>query len=54
MNLPKGKRLWSYLGIIIIIVIAGGLFVSFGSPKLYAKSGNPGILRRLPCHGGRI
>jgi cytochrome c nitrite reductase small subunit len=41
MNLPKGKRLWSYLGIVIIIGIAGGLFASFGPPKLYAKSGTP-------------
>jgi cytochrome c nitrite reductase small subunit len=41
MNIPKGKRLWSYLGIIIIIAIAGGLFASFGPPKLYAKSGTP-------------
>jgi cytochrome c nitrite reductase small subunit len=41
MNLPKGKRLWSYLGIVVIIGIAGGLFASFGPPKLYAKSGTP-------------
>ena len=41
MNLPKGKRLWSYLGIIIIIAVAGGLFASFGPPKLYAKSDTP-------------
>jgi len=41
MNLPKGKRLWSYLGIVIIIGLAGVLFASFGPPKLYAKSGTP-------------
>lgn len=41
MSLPTGKRLWSYLGIVIIIGIAGGLFASFGPPKLYAKSGTP-------------
>jgi cytochrome c nitrite reductase small subunit len=41
MSLPKGKRLWSYLGIVVIIGLAGGMFVSFGPPKLYAKSGTP-------------
>jgi cytochrome c nitrite reductase small subunit len=48
MNLPKGKRLWSYLGIIIIIAVAGGLFASFGPPKLYAKSGTPEFC--ASCH----
>jgi cytochrome c nitrite reductase small subunit len=41
MNLPQGKRLWTGIGILIIIGIAGGLFASFGPPKLYAKSGTP-------------
>jgi cytochrome c nitrite reductase small subunit len=48
MNLPKGKRLWSYLGIVIIIGLAGGLFASFGPPKLYAKSGTPEFC--ASCH----
>ncbi len=48
MNLPKGKRLWSYLGIVVIIGIAGGLFASFGPPKLYAKSGTPEFC--AACH----
>jgi len=38
MTLLKGKPIWVYLGIVIIILIAGGLFTSFGPPKLYAKS----------------
>ena len=41
MAFPKGKRLWSYLGIVIIIGLAGGMFASFGPPKLYAISGSP-------------
>lgn len=41
MRLPQGKRLWSYLAIVVILGIAGGLFASFGPPKLYAKSGTP-------------
>lgn len=41
MLLPTGKRFWSYLGIVVIIGIAGGLFASFGPPKLYAKSETP-------------
>jgi cytochrome c nitrite reductase small subunit len=48
MTLPKGKRFWSYLGIVIIIGIAGGLFVSFGPPKLYATSETPEFC--ASCH----
>jgi cytochrome c nitrite reductase small subunit len=48
MTFPKRKRLWSYLGIVIIIGLAGGMFASFGPPKLYAKSGTPEFC--ASCH----
>ena len=41
MILPRGKRLWLYLGVAAVVVIAVGGFVSFGPPKLFAKSETP-------------
>ena len=48
LTFPKGKRLWSYLGIMTIIGTAGGLFASFGPPKLYATSESPEFC--AACH----
>jgi cytochrome c nitrite reductase small subunit len=48
MHLPKGKRLWFLLAVGALIAVAGGLFASFGPPKLYAKSGSPEFC--ASCH----
>jgi cytochrome c nitrite reductase small subunit len=48
MSPVQWKRYGPYLAIILIIAIAGGLVVSFGPPKLYAKSESPEFC--AACH----
>jgi len=41
MSPAPSKKLWFYAIILAVIFGAGGLYVSFGPPKLYAKSSTP-------------
>lgn len=48
MSPAPSKKLWFYAIILAVILGAGGLFVSFGPPKLYAKSSTPEFC--VGCH----
>lgn len=48
MRLPRGKRLLAYLGLVVVLGVAFGTFVSFGPPKLFAKSETPEFC--ASCH----
>ena len=39
--LVKKRKLWKILGILVLVFAGTGIFVSFGPPGLYARSGTP-------------
>jgi cytochrome c nitrite reductase small subunit len=41
MSPAPSKKLWFYAVLLAVLLGAGGLFVSFGPPQLYAKSSTP-------------
>jgi cytochrome c nitrite reductase small subunit len=45
---PKKRKWWQIAGLLALVAIAGGAFVNFGPPRLYAKSGTPEFCAQ--CH----
>ncbi|HYA03192.1 MAG TPA: cytochrome c nitrite reductase small subunit [Syntrophobacteria bacterium] len=48
MSLPRAKRLWLYLAVSGAAFVCIGAFVSFGPPKLFARSTTPEFC--ASCH----